>query len=1183
MASSFYTNILNRLIEIRDERATHANTATRVGTALIDMLLFFVDGFLSRTDPDTAQGKITFADGAKFGDDHGIDANGDATLHNVAVANDQAQGEVVATFGNTKDSLQDGTGTLITDDGRVQTTKMEVRGTLTVLDLIASQIHSLDGYYYFSDTMKIETVTKLVMEGSGTQTSYHIYDETEDAGVPDEDIRYLLTFEKEYDNDFLKFYDEDVILSIATDIEDRTAQREVTEGGNTGLHDITSWSWMHINATTEQDKQLWADWLNDLTPEGASNLGALVTLYPNDAESGVVGNTAPQEGKYVTRRGNRITDPESPNYKGERQNSWCISVEEGRLTYYINQTTPTTGDENYGIAIGKLPDIKPVSNLGLEGEIGIYAKNLLVENLYTIRWAGNVKRVTIDKGKWSQADAANGAYFYKRDTDGSSVVTYTNVQVTHNGCVWQSTGTRTTDGTTAITSEPVLGSTDWVFISGQTHDVHYYATTETKNLDEGGVDMGADPVLWKEDQSYFLFKTISGTENPYYYCALRPYMWRKTYRYAQASDDIGDHYEDEVPSDGLTIVEEAHLIGVYGETGVNYICQTEKDYIAIDTATDKGEFGGSIRFYTDNGGVRNAFPCYCRVYKRTGDTRTLLFNGANLAIFSMPYREIESTVDVVELFAASSINASNPDEMVDTYLIKKEIPLIKAAKGDKGDKGDKGLAGPVVRVHQNVIPNGMNFFDGTETAVAVRYKDYIVVGYPQSLVQSGYMAYECIYGFHYQSDSDLDLAATFPTPGELTQYLTTTGSGTLAGDLGLTHAPFQPISVNALSAFFTYLIAQNAYIRMLTGSNFVITDNVGTILAGMGNRVDGDGNQYYLWSGGQDADSATFKVFADGRLSAVVGEFSGLVKSRKNVITKLNVAEYTEYVPDLYHNATASSQNNYDPSIVGTGSAPSNVSAWVACFRGVLQFKNGKLGQNMLLYATPNSTELIYQGSSILKYPQGYPTFDLPNYMGEVNGYGTYTHYNDNIVFNLPFFPNVNSDYHTMSEMDTLFTVDNYRIWKYLRCCANNEGGTPTNAEWASINAPAASMPSIMGNDIEWQVWKLKWMGEMLEAARSIVGCKITIRACTMDSGQSVIFRGVCRNTPSDGCNIASLIDDYEWSPAGNIETSVTLECKEFTFRGNNDTTYAGIAWFPTTSNYGYYDRYTIGLPDINE
>ncbi len=700
-----------------------------------------------------------------------------------------------------------------------------------------------------------------------------------------------------------------------------------------------------------------------------------------------------------------------------------------------------------------------------------------------------------------------------------------------------------------------------------TRDIHYYTTSETKDLNEGGVGMGAELVYWNPDQSFF-----SNEESAYFFNEFRPYMWRKTLQYPilidGTIDDIGDHYEDAILPDGVKETEAPHVIGVYGETGVNYICQTEKDYIAIDTATDKGEFGGSIRFYTDNGGVRAAFPCYCRVYKRTGDTRTLLFNGANLAIFSMPYREIESSVDVVELFAASSINASNPDEMVDTYLIKKEIPLIKAAKGDKGDKGDKGLAGPVVRVHQNVIPNGMNFFDGTETAVAVRYKDYIVVGYPQSLVQSGYMAYECIYGFHYQSDSDLDLAATFLTPGELTQYLTTTGSGTLAGDLNLTRAPFQPISVNALSAFFTYLIAQNAYIRMLTGSNFVITDNLGTVLAGMGNRVDGDGKQYYLWSGGQDADSATFKVFADGTVDAMKGNFSGFVTHKTTILHEFNIKDFTKR----------------------------EVSAWTGEYENTIQYKN--LGQSFAFYATPDGNQYYYSGSGTLYkgdvyvFPTGYgylddglPVEDYADFNGQVSG---------DFYINLPFFIPLSNDIYGRSQYMSWFpSKENnvsynglglYRNFK-SDITASYGGSSNVGTMLYDETYHTADGENVLNNP-DWIHYLNKFIGEMANDARELLGTKITLSfygasaytgSSTVKGGPALYIRGIYEEV--ENANTINNVNPEEAYFVGDpIPTTdyITLECKEFDDNGTKI-----IAWSISSTTRGYYDRYTLGLDDI--
>ena len=1636
--------------------------------------------FLSRIKDDTAAGTITFqkksihSQGAAFGNGGEIDENGDASLRNIsadgnvsvtgtdgnttdlAVAPNTSRDKKAATFGETTDSLLDGVGTLITEDGRVQTTKMEVRGTLTVLDLIASQIHSLDGYYYFSDTMKIETVTEVLMsthyDGVAGEDIYKYWKSYEDyvaycqqhgeeASAESElPIRYLLTFEKEYENDFLKFYNEDVLLSIRTDLESES-ERETTEGGNTGLHDITAWSWMSVAQNSEQNKTLaiWDEIADGgLRPDESSSLCALVSLY-DDVQS----NTPPEAGYYITRRGNRVTETSSTDYKPERQNSWCISVEEGRLTYYINQTSPVTSDENYGIAIGKLPDILPVRSLGLEGEIGIYTKYMLAQHMININWAGDVKYVTIDMGEWNAASAQNHEYFYSKTYEEGTTV-YTRVQVTHNGQVWQSIANLASgnvDDRQDIMTAPYLGHTNWVHISGQLNEVFYYTTSETKDLDEGGVSMGSDEPYWLTDQSFFLQEYLDESdteENPWFYCAFRPFMWRKSHRVV---GNDSEHY---------SILENPHIIGVYGETGEvimadiddemttvgidsDGILQTDspivitthaqiwrgetalpiamtgvidgqtvtlthlvgdvpadmsitlavnsQDATILDitielqngldfntyssyilkfriTGQDDGEYFNRfvihevkgnrdasdglvytlipdvnavhksadgtlsdnnipVHCYTMVGGVRTEvlspnvwlyyngsttptqynntskvainsstitvtaawYPVawtpstgsanaaydretiivvsdgadgtsapsyhtfkygwsanasgspsdvslwsdsipptvsgkpylwlqdsyyqlvnssygaptvtYARLngdngtsfvpkgsftqadwsgyasiqayltavhsnpsvgdayiyqldghlwlwngqewrdvgqikgdpgvdairvdldnendtmlydgsgnlcsgsvvshatlydgntaYTTTGVTWSInapsgsavsgcsaiisgnqvtvssmsantgfvyvraLYNGLyyysmltlkrivdadrydiivdpNSVSYNITTGSPASTEIHVNVYKTTCtgvrtsltslpsgyglfyyVNQSSTATAISTYdstnnywkfttgnerasryrvvlssngnvIDSETIPINKCSNGAKGDDGDDGLSGAITRVFQDEFRHNADYYAGeTIQGSSVRYQDYVAV--PNENVTSGFLVFRCKSHFKYTSSTQQNIVISKSCnndAAEIRSFMTTSVGG---------GGKFEEVSVNAASAFFTNLIAKDAYVNMLTGSSFVITDEDGNVLSGMGNMTDSNGNKYYLWSGGQDADNATFKVFADGTMSAINGEFSGLVKSKKNVITKLNIEGFTEYIPDFFHNSRAHEFGNYESNIVGTGSAPSDVSAWVNCFRGILQFKNDKLGQNMLFYETPNSSEYIYQGSTILKYPQGYPSFDLANYIEDINPYGTYTYFNDDVIFNLPFFPNINSDYHTMSEMNNIFTVDNYRIWKYLDCCEKRESGQPTASDWQSINATSSDIVLIMGNDIDWQVYKLKWMGEMLEAAREMLGCKITIRACTQVSGRGYVFRGVCTDNQDREATITDLISDYEWSPDTTQETSITLECKEFTFvRSGSSNPTNGIAWFVSTANYGYYDRFTIGLPDI--
>ena len=67
--SEQYNETLASLVQIRDEKAMYANTAKRVGEAMVKLLNYFESGeFLSKVSDDTANGIITFAKGLAMGD-----------------------------------------------------------------------------------------------------------------------------------------------------------------------------------------------------------------------------------------------------------------------------------------------------------------------------------------------------------------------------------------------------------------------------------------------------------------------------------------------------------------------------------------------------------------------------------------------------------------------------------------------------------------------------------------------------------------------------------------------------------------------------------------------------------------------------------------------------------------------------------------------------------------------------------------------------------------------------------------------------------------------------------------------------------------------------------------------------------------------------------------------------------
>lgn len=1110
---------------------------------------------LSKVNPDTAAGKITFADGAKFGDEHEITKDGDATLRvingseanldELHVSDSTTNPVATATFGDTNDSLMGGQGTLITDDGRVQTSTLEVRGTMKVLDLVASQIHSLNGYYYFSDTMKIANVEPTITSYNGN-LGYDTFRRSTTGETPNS---YLVTFEKEYENDFLKFYNNDILLSVMTDLSPSSVSRETNDAGNAVLHNVTSQSWMHVTNTSEDEN--WVIVFTDMTPDDAGLLQCLVALYPNGSvPSGT--NNPPQAGYYVARRGNDYipSGSEPVNYEA-RQNSWCISVEDGRLTYYINQQQPNISDENYGIAIGKLPDITPVRNLGLVGDIGIYAKNLLVEHIYTVDWVGDVRHLTIDMGEWNATDAANNKYYFKRSTDGG-VVTYTHCYVTHNGSSWVSTGTRTTDGTDNITTEPTSTNTSWVRV-GYTY---YYTTSETDDLDEGGVGQGAEEVIWRTDQSFFFQGEISGEENPYYYCEFRPYMWRKTTNKATATSNE-------------VVIEQPHVIGVFGETGRNYIIQTNVDYIPIEDESVERTL--IIETFAENGGVRAEFPCYCKVVKVAVDGTETILNNDSSSYPAGHYWEIED-VEILPTDVAIEIYInSNGIDIKETYIAKKQIVIQKAVKGDKGDKGDDGYAGALTRVFQDELIYGFTYYVETndvviDTTVAnYHYQDYIAV--PCGDYQSGYMVFKCINQYvHPIPQGEVEggrykISEHYKVAGAIRDFMTTNS--------GLGAGYWEEVEINAASAFFTNLIAQHAYIRMLTGSNFVITDDGGIVVAGMGNMTDSHGNQYYIWAGGANADNATFKVFADGTVDAMRGSFSGFLTSKETLVTTLNVDDYVS--------------ENVCPCISpedgGTGADPQDRNV------GYI-FDMDKIGSTLSFFQTGRFTAK-YSGTQTYQMPQGYGDIEYQNIHIPL----PYDHHNEGSYTRETYL----ARYGGFAGGNVVNGLGLYRYFKVN--ISSNKISTTAAKQLTSV--PSATSD-------EFYLYPFQYTAEIGAKARQLVGNKVTIRLYG-EIYSGLTFSGIYfEKTLTIGNewansyiqNEATLHDVFTFEDIKKIiygdtgshyssANCIVLECKQIAHYASanpsatDEPDYYFIGWIPTISFLGYYDRYTIGLPDI--
>ena len=331
-------------------------------------------------------------------------------------------------FGEFVDSMIAGKGAGIFPDGRGQFERLEVRGSLSVLDLIINQIQGMESDYSFTEIGKIKSVEDL---GENT---------------------YRLSIEKRTDFDFMKFQDNDVCFSI-------------------------------INTLLTGGSEYYTSWMRILTTNAQEN-SITVVLYPDSEVPGGT-NYPPLAGYNVTRRGNS-TLPEAGGFN-ERAQSWMISSREGRIMFLANVFKPILEDYNYSISIGRFPRTKALEKLPIsENETGVMAQTVIAEKFYQLDHNGDVIPNKVDRGVWSLETAQSGApyRFVQHEQAKPSGSEYTLLEqhtVYHLGCKWGCLSDKTTD-------EPKWNSPSWGLLEGDSRYSLQLSLSGGEAFVIGGVD-----------------------------------------------------------------------------------------------------------------------------------------------------------------------------------------------------------------------------------------------------------------------------------------------------------------------------------------------------------------------------------------------------------------------------------------------------------------------------------------------------------------------------------------------------------------------------------------------------------------------------------------------------------------------------------------------------------------------
>lgn len=368
--------------------------------------------FLSKRHDDTAQGRITFADGWT--------ANGAALLNSIMKS------------GNFVSGLQ---GWQMDALGNGEVESMRVRSVLEVTELLINRMQAQEGDTLFTDNDQIEDVEEVEVGG---------------------ETLYILTLKEKWEGYFTAQQYGNVIKGIINTlaakeagISDYQSTSVETDGANKFYT-----SWMRVEADRDTDQSL-----------GDNQI--MVSLY-GDSDTPAGKNFPPCKLMTIARWGcYDYSDPTSADYAAvlasikRRQQLFYLSAKDGRIVKLVGVDQPKLRNDNIGTSLGTLPDfVLDYANVRDRVNAGrdyLYAQGIVVSDFVKIDAAGDYVCIDVDKGEWQDnTDYLAGGY---------NAVTrqYERHFVTHRGCRWMCKYNQPRNG---VYVEPAWNSSSWQLSEG---------------------------------------------------------------------------------------------------------------------------------------------------------------------------------------------------------------------------------------------------------------------------------------------------------------------------------------------------------------------------------------------------------------------------------------------------------------------------------------------------------------------------------------------------------------------------------------------------------------------------------------------------------------------------------------------------------------------------------------------
>ena len=284
------------------------------------------DKFISKKNDDYAEGIITFLKDI-------------IVIVPIKALSKLTVGEIII------DSLLTGKG-IIAENGRIQADRMELRSSLTVLELIFNRFSAMESDYSFSESGTIESVELL------------------------EDGTYRLPLRKRWENDFTALAENDVVYGIVNDL--------ASGGGN-----------------------YYTSWLRVLHVDTSANAINAV-MYP-DSEVPGGKNYPPEPLMILSHRGNPV-NAERQGYWYLSSREKCICMLDGVIKPILEESNYSIIIGR--LKHLSLFDNLPINYL----HTYVYCRGIAVQDIHRIDYEGIPVRVENNRGKWSAEESVSNPY-----------------------------------------------------------------------------------------------------------------------------------------------------------------------------------------------------------------------------------------------------------------------------------------------------------------------------------------------------------------------------------------------------------------------------------------------------------------------------------------------------------------------------------------------------------------------------------------------------------------------------------------------------------------------------------------------------------------------------------------------------------------------------------------------------